>query len=151
MFDCEGVGWGELDNSPSSNKASVSLSNQCCSLTDVDGRDEAEEGGGVSLDRLSRSSQLRSLGEGVVLMGGGASLEGAEGVNESPNGSDGVIRSIWFNPCCRLFNSNSKSNKSAMACKYVVLIKLENFTLLGVMSWNLHSYVNSKIQECTIL
>lgn len=94
MVGCEGVGWGELGNSPSSNNASVSLSNQCCSLREVEGRDEAEEGGGVSLDKLSRSSQLRSLGEGVVLVGGGASLEGAGGVNESPNGSEGVIRSI---------------------------------------------------------
>lgn len=40
---------------------------------------------------------------------------------DGPNGSDGVNLSIWLRPCCKLFNSSSKSMRSAMTVAVCVL------------------------------
>lgn len=111
---------GKLD---SSNKPSVSWLNQLLFETELEPVVNVQIDGKTSVvdvveetvpDVVAEVDVADKDTEDLVGGGGNFAVTGG-GANESPNGSEGVIRSICDMPCCMLFSSSSKSKRSAIA------------------------------------
>lgn len=104
----------------SSNKSSAFLLNQFLELVPepeaiADEFDEVFPEDCIPDETTEEEAAVAVAVEDLVGGGGNLAVTTGGGANESPKGSEGVIRSIWDIPCWILFNSSSKSSKSAIA------------------------------------